>query len=132
MPDRCLKQCRQRYQKIFDPKNLKGAWSQSEDELIIQTYRQIGPSWMGIAKKLNNRTATNVMHRFREHLRYFLDHDDEVDLVPNQISNAHDHTSTKISNFEATNEVKINNKLEIHHDQKSVNDLMLKNLHSIE
>ncbi|OHS93482.1 Myb-like DNA-binding domain containing protein [Tritrichomonas foetus] len=57
------RQCRERWCKFISPKVNVSAWSQEEEELLLQKYSELGPKWTTISKFFNNRSDINVKSR---------------------------------------------------------------------
>eukprot|EP01016_Furgasonia_blochmanni_P050470 TRINITY_DN7804_c0_g1_i6.p1 TRINITY_DN7804_c0_g1~~TRINITY_DN7804_c0_g1_i6.p1 ORF type:complete len:844 (-),score=291.32 TRINITY_DN7804_c0_g1_i6:306-2837(-) len=63
------KQCRERWYNNLNPDVKKGDWTEEEDGMIFQLYRQHGSSWSKIAKYLPGRTENSIKNRFYSTLR---------------------------------------------------------------
>jgi len=58
-------QCLHRWQKVLDPKLVKGPWAPEEDSVIIEEVRKNGPKrWSNIAKALVGRTGKQCRERW--------------------------------------------------------------------
>ncbi|OHT07958.1 hypothetical protein TRFO_05094 [Tritrichomonas foetus] len=64
MNNRCCRQCRDRYFNYLSPNVKKGKWSTSEDRMLAELYRKIGPKWSKIASKFKGRTASSIKNRW--------------------------------------------------------------------
>ena len=67
MPDRNARQCRDRWQNYLSPSVVNGPWTEEEEELLVQKYEELGPSWKQIASFFPTRTDINIKSRW--HLR---------------------------------------------------------------
>ena len=58
-----------RWQKVLDPKLIKGSWSQEEDDTLKQLVAKHGPkNWSVIASNLNGRIGKQCRERWYNHL----------------------------------------------------------------
>jgi hypothetical protein len=69
MEGRTGKQVRDRYVNVLMPDINRTGWDESEDQLILSTYQQIGPKWSKIAENLQGRTEGQVKNRFYSFLK---------------------------------------------------------------
>jgi len=69
MEGRTGKQVRDRYVNVLMPDINRTGWEESEDQLILSTYQQIGPKWSKIAENLQGRTEGQVKNRFYSFLK---------------------------------------------------------------
>lgn len=57
-------QCLHRWQKVLNPKLVKGPWTKEEDTLVIQLVNQHGPKkWSLIASHLPGRIGKQCRER---------------------------------------------------------------------
>jgi len=62
-------QCLHRWQKVLDPKLVKGSWTKEEDEMLVDLVERLGPkNWSTIAKNLNGRIGKQCRERWYNHL----------------------------------------------------------------
>ncbi|GAB5358404.1 hypothetical protein AAMO2058_000454400 [Amorphochlora amoebiformis] len=62
-------QCLHRWQKVLDPKLVKGAWTKEEDEKVIKLVAKYGAKkWSAIAKYLPGRIGKQCRERWHNHL----------------------------------------------------------------
>jgi hypothetical protein len=64
LPGRNAHQCRERWSNYVNPNLLKHEWTESEDEILLTTYRDIGPKWFIIANFLPGRSRNSVKNRY--------------------------------------------------------------------
>ncbi|KAJ1501449.1 hypothetical protein HMI54_009981, partial [Coelomomyces lativittatus] len=69
LQDRTHTQCLHRWQKVLNPKLVKGAWTKEEDQLLHQLVNEYGPkNWSNIAAQLNGRIGKQCRERWYNHL----------------------------------------------------------------
>ena len=62
-------QCFHRWQKVLDPKLVKGSWTPEEDGLVLKMVEEYGPRrWSEIAKALPGRIGKQCRERWHNHL----------------------------------------------------------------
>lgn len=59
---------KKRWLNVLDPYLKKGKWSEEEDALLIEKYKQFGPHWSKIALEIPRRTVDQCSKRFLEAL----------------------------------------------------------------
>jgi hypothetical protein len=64
LPGRNARQCRERWTNYINPNLVKNEWTEAEDELLVQTYEQVGPKWFMIAGVLPGRAKNSVKNRY--------------------------------------------------------------------
>ncbi|KAH0788928.1 Myb-like DNA-binding domain containing protein [Histomonas meleagridis] len=69
MPGRNTRQCRERWRYYLSPEVSNAPWTEEEDNLLDEKYRQFGPKWKLIAKFFPKRTDINVKSRWHVHRR---------------------------------------------------------------
>ncbi|KAL0565113.1 hypothetical protein V5O48_016916 [Marasmius crinis-equi] len=77
-------QCERRWKYVLDPSIDKSPWTEEEDRLLVQGYKEHGPCWTMIANTLlQGRTALKVRQRATYKLSCFIangcDADEEFD-----------------------------------------------------
>ncbi|KAM2914034.1 hypothetical protein COP2_044610 [Malus domestica] len=62
-------QCLHRWQKVLNPRMVKGPWSKEEDDIIIEWVEKYGPKdWCSIAQHLPGRIGKQCRERWHNHL----------------------------------------------------------------
>ncbi|OHS96337.1 Myb-like DNA-binding domain containing protein [Tritrichomonas foetus] len=64
MIGRTARQCRERYRNYLQPGINNGPWSQEEEELLEQKYREFGPQWCKLVKFFPNRSDVNIKNHY--------------------------------------------------------------------
>lgn len=65
LPHRSLQACHNLIRRKFNPYNYKGAWTEDEEEELIDCVNKYGKEWKSIAGMLG-RTPTNIRDKWRE------------------------------------------------------------------
>jgi len=69
LPGRTDIQCLHRWQKVLDPKLVKGPWTEVEDDIVIKLVAQQGAQkWTLIAEHLPGRIGKQCRERWHNHL----------------------------------------------------------------
>ncbi|XP_020571175.1 transcription factor MYB3R-3 isoform X1 [Phalaenopsis equestris] len=69
VPGRTEVQCLHRWQKVLNPKLIKGPWTPEEDNVIIELVAKYGPTkWSVIAGSLPGRIGKQCRERWHNHL----------------------------------------------------------------
>jgi len=67
--DRADVQCQHRWNKVVNPKIVKGAWTKEEDEQVLDLVRKYGPKrWTLVAQHLQGRIDKQCRERWTNHL----------------------------------------------------------------
>jgi hypothetical protein len=64
LPGRSPRQCRERWSNYVNPNLSKHEWTETEDEILLTTYRDIGPKWFVIANFLPGRSRNSTKNRY--------------------------------------------------------------------
>ena len=64
MPNRNLRQCKDRWTNYLSPKINNDPWTDEEDNLLLQKFKEYGAKWVRIALSFPNRTDSNVKNRW--------------------------------------------------------------------
>lgn len=69
LPGRTSVQCLHRWQKVLDPKLVKGPWTEEEDQRIIKLVAEMGTeNWSVIASHMEGRIGKQCRERWHNHL----------------------------------------------------------------
>ena len=68
LPGRTGRQCRDRYNNYLSKTVIPKNWTEEEDQIIIEKYRQYGPRWTVISNFLNARSGNNVKNRWYKYI----------------------------------------------------------------
>jgi hypothetical protein len=90
LPEKSLRQCKDRWTNYLCPTLNTSPWSPDEDALLVAKYLELGSKWRHISRHFANRTDSMVKNRFmqiqrRERTRIFQQIDTEVCVLPNPI-----------------------------------------------
>jgi hypothetical protein len=64
MPNRTTRQCRERYKSYLSPELTNQPWSDSEDDLLREKFREWGPKWATIAGFFKGRSDVALKNRW--------------------------------------------------------------------
>jgi hypothetical protein len=64
MPGRNSRQCRERWLNYLNPARNTQPWTETEDQLLQETYASIGPRWVYMMKLFPRRTDGMIKNRF--------------------------------------------------------------------
>lgn len=88
--DRSDVQCQQRWDKVVNPKLVKGPWTKEEDDKVIELVNLYGAKkWTLIAKKLKGRIGKQCRERWHNHLNPDINKSAWTDEEENTIIRAH-------------------------------------------
>jgi hypothetical protein len=68
MPGRTPRQCSHRYNNYLTDRHRQTAWTEAEERVIIEKYREVGAKWAYISGFLTGRTGNDVKNRWHKHL----------------------------------------------------------------
>lgn len=69
MPFRSLRQCKERYEGYLSPCINHNKFTNEEDSLIIEKYKELGTKWTKIAKFFKGRSGNQIKNRFNTYLK---------------------------------------------------------------
>ncbi|OHT03852.1 hypothetical protein TRFO_01574 [Tritrichomonas foetus] len=64
MPNRNSRQCKERWCNYLSPSICKSPWTQEEDNLLLDKYKEVGARWVQIAKFFPQRTDISIKNRY--------------------------------------------------------------------
>ena len=64
MPGRTGRQCRDRYRNYLIPGFFNGQWSQEEDNLLREKFKEFGPQWAKMTPFFHGRSANSLKNRW--------------------------------------------------------------------
>lgn len=64
METRNPRQCRERWENYLSPRVNHSPFTTAEDIKLFNLYEELGPKWVQISKRFNNRTDTSVKSRW--------------------------------------------------------------------
>lgn len=64
MPNRSVRQCRERWNNNLNSNVLKDKWSPQEDELLKRKFYEFGPKWKLLENFFPGRTSYNIRNRW--------------------------------------------------------------------
>lgn len=64
MPGRTGRQCRDRYRNYLIPGFFNGQWTQEEDKLLREKFKQFGPQWARMMQFFPGRSANSLKNRW--------------------------------------------------------------------
>jgi hypothetical protein len=64
LPGRSPRQCRERWSNYVNPNLLKHEWTETEDEILLTTYRDVRAKWFVIANFLPLRSRNSTKKRY--------------------------------------------------------------------
>ncbi|KAH0787082.1 Myb-like DNA-binding domain containing protein [Histomonas meleagridis] len=69
LPGRIGKQCRERWRNHLDPKINHSAWTEEEDNRLIELHKQYGNHWVQISNLMVNRSDNAIKNRWNSTLK---------------------------------------------------------------
>lgn len=102
-PTKTAPQLAGRWEKVLNPRLVKGSWTREEDEAILAFVQENGDKdWSKLAVMLNGRTGKQCRERFKNHLDPSLVHTGwtpEEDQMLIDLHAQHGNAWTKIASF---------------------------------
>lgn len=71
LPGRTAAQCRDRYNQYLAPTIVRKNWTEEEDQIIIEKYKEYGPNWKKISEFLPGRSGNNIKNRWNGPLQKY-------------------------------------------------------------
>jgi hypothetical protein len=69
MPNRTVRQCRERWLYFLTPSIRNGPWSAEDDALLLQKFEEIGSQWKAMTRFFPGRTEINIKNHYAVLLR---------------------------------------------------------------
>jgi hypothetical protein len=66
MPNRNVRQCRERYKNYLAPNLRQGDWTAEEDALLTQLFMEHGAKWNTISRSFVNRSDISLRNRWQQ------------------------------------------------------------------
>jgi hypothetical protein len=64
MPNRSVRQCRERWCNYLAPGVANGPWSSEEDALLLEKFLEFGPKWKAMTAFFPGRTDINIKNHY--------------------------------------------------------------------
>ena len=64
MPNRSVRQCRERWQLFLNSNVKHGKWTQEEDKILTEKYQELGPKWKLLESFFTGRTSYSIRNRW--------------------------------------------------------------------
>jgi hypothetical protein len=64
LPGRSVRQCRERWKYYLDPMIKNIAWTEDEDERLMEKFQEYGPKWAKMTVFFTGRTDIDLKNRF--------------------------------------------------------------------
>lgn len=64
MPERNVRQCKERWMNYLSPDLNTGAFTEEEDRLLFEKYEELGPRWVKMTKFFKGRTDIALKNRY--------------------------------------------------------------------
>jgi hypothetical protein len=102
-PRKTAPQLASRWDKVLNPRLVKGSWTHEEDETIIKYVEEYGDkSWARLAAIIKDRTGKQCRERYKNHLDTSVNRSEwtpEEDQKLAQLQEMHGNSWTKIAAF---------------------------------
>jgi hypothetical protein len=69
MPNRTIRQCRERWLYFLAPSVINGPWSLDEDTLLLEKFGEFGSKWKNLTQFFPGRTEVNIKNHHATLLR---------------------------------------------------------------
>ena len=73
MVNRTVRQCRERWVNSLSDNIVKGLWTDEEDMLLLQLYKENGPHWKHMEKCFPGRAQYDIRNRCRSLIKKKMD-----------------------------------------------------------
>lgn len=83
LPNRTMKQCRERWINHLNPSVKKDSWSSEEDIRIFELYKRLGGRWSRIARSMPGRSDNSVKNRFNSSISKRIEFDETGGAILN-------------------------------------------------
>jgi hypothetical protein len=64
MPNRSVRQCRERWTNYLTPSVTNGPWSPQEDDLLLARFKEFGARWRKLTEFFVGRTDINIKNHY--------------------------------------------------------------------
>lgn len=64
------RQCRERWQNYLNPSLTNNNWTEEEDQLILERFKEMGPHWNAIGRTFVGRSGNAVRNRYLVLMRH--------------------------------------------------------------
>ena len=102
-PGKSAQQLAGRWEKVLNPRLIKGSWTREEDQVILDYVLKNGDKdWARLAVQLNGRTGKQCRERFKNHLDPSLSRDPWTPEEDDRLIELHEHHGnawTKLAAF---------------------------------
>ncbi|KAK8886886.1 hypothetical protein M9Y10_037919 [Tritrichomonas musculus] len=115
MPNRTIRQCKERYLHYLSPEISQSLWTEDEDELLIQKVNTIGKRWKILEQFFKGRTEISIRNRWNMLVRK------EKREIKKQIQNNKNHIKKFYSQISFPSQP---------HNIKSVNEYSMLNTYN--
>jgi len=85
MDNRTARQCRERYNNYLSPQISNAVWTNEEDLLLIELYKEYGTCWAKMVKHFNRRSGNNIKNRWNTYLKNEYMKENNIDSLFNSV-----------------------------------------------
>lgn len=64
MPDRNVRQCRERWKHYLSSEQMNTPWTPEEDRILFEKIQELGPKWTKLTQYFNGRTDIQIKTRW--------------------------------------------------------------------